>query len=177
MLILEGTDLVGKTTLCHKLAERLPGYLYVHMSRPPKTNWSDEDYIHIAAMKTIRDRFHLSELAYSRIRKEASLVKEPRVLDAELVSKFCAFKVLVTASDDLLKSRYQSKDRDEMYSLDQIIDANKVFMKMSVFADHRIYCTPESPWPTDGDIETIVRTYNARLTFWHYWRDITKNFR
>jgi hypothetical protein len=145
------------------------------MSRPPKTNWGDIDYINIASVKTIRDRFHLSELAYSRIRKDDSLIKEPRILDAELVTRFCAFKILICATDDLLKQRYAEKDRDEMYSVDQIIACNNIFKMMSVFADHRIVCTPEKPWATDEDVDFIVRTYTARLLFWQYWKDTVRN--
>jgi thymidylate kinase len=172
MLILEGTDLVGKTTLCHKLCEQLPGYIYMHLTRPPKTNWSDIDYINIASVKSVRDRFHLSELAYSRIRKDESLIKEPRILDAELVTRFCAFKVLICADEDLLRQRYAEKDRDEMYSLDQIVAANNIFKLMSVFADHRLVMTKDKPWPTDEDVRTIVKVYTARLLFWEYWKDI-----
>jgi hypothetical protein len=109
------------------------------------------------------------------MRKDESLIKEPRILDAELVTRFCAYKVVIVAEAELIKVRYESKDRDEMYKLEQVQAVNETFRKMSMFADHRLVCTARSPWVTDAEAKHIADLYMGRRMFWDHWKGTMKS--
>lgn len=66
MIIVEGADHVGKTTLCGYLHERT-GYPFKHLGQlsPPWDYF--QDYLEHAASDVILDRFVLSELAYGPV--------------------------------------------------------------------------------------------------------------
>lgn len=71
MLIVEGPDCVGKTTLCHRLLSALnaqPGtsrWRYQHFGSLPKDFTTLLDYSDAMAPYVVSDRFHLSEAIYS----------------------------------------------------------------------------------------------------------------
>lgn len=64
LIVIEGPDKTGKTTLAKAIAEQL-GYEYVHFSAP-KGSPADEyiDFLLKLKRPTVCDRFHLGELVY-----------------------------------------------------------------------------------------------------------------
>ncbi len=65
MIVLEGADGVGKTTLARAIAEAL-NLKVRHMSRP------DDDFDHVSGYmslvgKHVQDRFHLGSVVYGRM--------------------------------------------------------------------------------------------------------------
>lgn len=67
LIVIEGPDKTGKTTLAKAVAERL-GFKYVHFSAP-KGNPADEyiDFLLNLKEPTVCDRFHLGEFVYGPI--------------------------------------------------------------------------------------------------------------
>jgi hypothetical protein len=90
MIVIEGADLVGKTTLCEALLkdQRLSraGFVYQHLGRlsPNFDHWLDYDKLMGPCM--VRDRFHMSEVVYAGVTdRPSSMCPEAyRVVDAKL---------------------------------------------------------------------------------------------
>ena len=125
MLIVEGTDLVGKTTLCRQLVETLNA-----LGRPHTYSWLgllprgwDYHWDYVARMvnPVVQDRFYLSEAAYGvAARREPRLgTRELDLLDAELRVRG-GFTVLLLAHDEVLEELYARKTQPELFELDVI---------------------------------------------------------
>lgn len=161
MLILEGTDLVGKTTLAHKLAKQLK-MIYQHIGPLPDT-WTCRHYLELGMIDSVRDRYHLSALAYRGLSWQPEIAA-PRILDAALVMRHCAFKVIIVAENaEILKPRWRN---EELFTMDQIMKVNQIYKNMSVFADHRIVLTETKPYPTNEDLDAICLHYTERRRIW-----------
>lgn len=125
MLILEGTDCVGKTTLAHKLVQVLnklgSPVVYQHMSRLPDSFDRYHGYINLMCTNVVKDRFYLSENAYCYGRMEHPTIssEQLRLLDAH-ARMLGAYTVLVTASLEVIRERYEKLKEREMYSLDLV---------------------------------------------------------
>ena len=176
MLIVEGTDLVGKTTLCKTLVERLNaqghGHIYAHFSRLPKNHDFLYGYLERASPRIVQDRFHMSEPVYAYVRNEQTPLKPERyrLIDGYL-RQLSAYTVVITCTaDELFHYRYERHAEREMYRVDQVIKANDGFQQMISEQtdyrpdwDHLITVNVENPYPTESDIQTILREYNERL--------------
>ncbi len=147
MLIIEGPDGVGKTTLCHKLRKlliehpaRVLSHVYAHFSRLPSVFDQYWGYVERASANIVQDRFHMSEIVYALACKRASpLTPEMyRLVDGHL-RKLGAFTVLVTADIDLIESRW---DTTQMYDKQITIDAASEFRLISACAGQH-YITPQ----------------------------------
>jgi len=128
MIIIEGTDCVGKTTLAKALSKELLG-IYVHMGVLPESWRGYQDYVQLLRGPSccVIDRFAWSGLAY-----EAVCDSNPCKLSLADVLYLRAFMrnvramhVLILASDELIKSRYD--ESRELFSLQPIIDVNAWF--------------------------------------------------
>jgi len=171
MIIVEGTDLTGKTTLAKRLAERLAsdGYVYSHFTRLPSGFDYCGDYIARASRRIVQDRFHFSEWCYSAARgeRESPLSAEKyRVVDGAL-RLLGAFTVVVITDPALLQERYEANKDREMFSLDVILRAQVTFEfhveTRSVDYDMVIRCDADHPWPSaQHDCDLILTAYNRR---------------
>jgi len=178
MLILEGPDLVGKTTMAQKIVAKpgmqSDGYIYRHLSRLPD-GWRVRNYMQLAYRKSVQDRFHMSEPAYAFARGEDSsryLNRETYRLVDGWLRGLGAFTVLVTASEELIESRYDV--RREMYPLDKILKANLAFKGlangMSPWGEYwgrpdidvHINLCADEPFVSDEKLDAIVKAYHAR---------------
>jgi len=169
MLIIEGTDHVGKTTLAKKLERRFSahGFVYQHLSR--LTDGFDRywGYLPLIRPRVVQDRLFLSEIAYASARGESSEATLPpeylRLLNAHkhLVG---GFTVLITCNDYLLTSRYAKEENQEhqMYKTPIVIAANKAFMCLPaqlIEPGYHIHLTKDRPWPSEDQLEEIVQEY------------------
>lgn len=118
MIILEGPDRCGKTTLARALLRRLPGWGYRHHTKPPVPPLEYFGWVSEARATTIIDRLHWSELVYGTVyRNQARLSPgEWRLLEMILLAQRAT---IVRLTDDVAKiqARY---DHKEMYSADRV---------------------------------------------------------
>jgi thymidylate kinase len=140
MLIIEGPDLCGKTTLCNALLKRLwenpkkygnyPA-VYEHFSRLPPSWRYPKSYLPFIKRYSVMDRFHLSELCYGRVTRGGTHLTANcvRFLDAQL-ALVGSYTVLITTSDDFLKAHW---GRDEMFTLDQVLAVNKMYKSLAEY--------------------------------------------
>ena len=171
MLIVEGADLVGKTTLCEELMRRLPGWCYAHLG--PEANHAEWHsywgYRRRASRRVVQDRFHMSQVAYAWARREEPAVTPYKyaLVDAFL-REIGGFTVVITASLALLEDRFV---RAELYALATIARANNAFMGFGrashecyerADVDLHIHCTPDSPWVEGVLVDFIIDRYTRR---------------
>jgi thymidylate kinase len=100
LIIIEGADKTGKTTLAKAIAKRF-GYHYYH-SGPPKRRPADEyiDFLLDLKYSTVCDRFHLGELVYGPMFRGTIGINERefRVIEYMLKSMKA---ILIYASTDI----------------------------------------------------------------------------
>jgi len=77
MLILEGTDNTGKTTVAKALSKLLPGWSYRHHSKPPIDVYTYfSTFLADSHSRVIVDRFHWSNYAYSQTYHDQPLMNK-----------------------------------------------------------------------------------------------------
>jgi len=178
MIIIEGTDLVGKTTLCKALCEHdtllKAGITYSSLSRLPPG--FDMLHHHRARMACglVQDRFHMSEVVYSLAADRVSRLSSEiyRLLDA-MVTLHGGIIVIVTADEWLLRERYAANKEREMFSLDVVLRANELFLKIAAIkhvpgqpfdfkVDMHLNCHIEMPFVGEKGIQKIVNLWCER---------------
>lgn len=164
MIIIEGTDLLGKTTLAKKLCEN--GLNYQHFTRLSDDFHRFYDYLPFIKVNNVLDRFHMSEPAYIKARGDKLTTNTVwySTLDRHILNA-CGFTVLMTAEPDLIRSRW---GREEMYDLDTVLKANDAFLEiaesfeifdMPVHYDLHFHLTIEKPWVSFEECEFILNCH------------------
>ena len=151
MLIIEGSDLVGKTTLikeiCTEATKRGFPMIPQHFGLLPD-NWDFyQDYLDYINKRTVMDRFVLSEIVYGEILREKSRIT-PRIwshLNRHCVSGpgpgydlSTSMTVIIAAEPDFFKEHVhkQFEYRSEVFKEEQICNVNDAFLM--VMQTHRI---------------------------------------
>lgn len=169
MLIIEGPDLVGKTTLAlalqKELANRRYCHIYSHFTRLPATFDQYWDYLPHIRADVVQDRFHMSRQAYGRQFHEQKLMssEELRLIDSKLRQVGAMTVVCVSTSDTFLEQQYLKKDRDEMYKLDGILGVNAKYRNIidTREMDFDIVVDASKNWPTSY-LNAILHLYLCR---------------
>lgn len=173
MLIIEGSDFVGKTTFANKLVvmaiedAKYPVW-YCHMSRPnPAFNWF-EDYQDYLSKYAVQDRYHLGSLAYhDGVMDLATL----RIIEGWLFS-LGSFVVLFYCSDyDWYHERLTEHEQTVTnFDVDTLMEANHRFHSMGSFdtpvrpiVDYYIDIAPKYGYPETCHAEAILDGWYKRL--------------
>lgn len=169
MLIVEGPDGVGKTTMCQALVRQLHDHVYAHFTRLPDGFDRYWGYVERASPLVVQDRFHMSEIAYSRARDdETALTPETyRLVDAHLRA-LGSFVVVVTADPDLVQARWS---KGQMYDPRITIRAATEFLNIvegrlpdyRFDVDLRFHCDREQPYVSDEQVRLVLDRYRFRL--------------
>lgn len=137
MLIIEGCDLAGKTTLARECVKVLSGQhelpmMYGHLDKPPQRWDKYWDYRSLVCRHTVMDRFHMSHIAYRAVDGEPHDLTPLTyaMVDAEITLQG-GMVVLVLPIHATLRERWERKNRDEMYGLEHVVRVNDVFWNMS----------------------------------------------
>ncbi len=142
LIILEGADLVGKTTLASLFVSR--GYYLHHEGPPPSGVTACEHYSQVveklvaAHEDVVIDRFHLGEIVYGICAERGSSVtpRQIRALEQELVLRHSArIIVMFVTNEDVLKHR--AVVRKEHYS-EEYWRQNQIFRAMAYVNDNII---------------------------------------
>ena len=142
VIILEGADLVGKTTLAKKLG--------LELGIPQTGIWIDLNYPQpsmVSVSKTLKmviqalqpniifDRSFLSEWVHSKIiNREHDYINE---LIAEWGKIDDLFLVITYANDNVLKGRFDVRG-DERFSINHILKANVLYQELYSFVNNHI---------------------------------------
>lgn len=174
MIIIEGPDCVGKTTVCKKLLKILNGeslglpHVYAHFTKLPAGFDYYHNYLDRASRYVVQDRFHLSEIVYSRAR---GIAKSPlcperyRLVDAAL-RNLGTITVLITADDGLIRERW---DQSQMYNTEITLAAADGFRRLGELfpeydpdIDFNFHCTKGIPYVPDTILNEILTKYLCR---------------
>jgi len=135
VLIIEGADLVGKTTFVKQATAMLHSRGYAHMpmhlTRPPAEFDYFRQYIDLCSPQTVWDRFHVSTLAY-RQHDDHPCALTPVKFDLveAAVRAVGGYVVVLYADDDQLCERHMARG-DDMYGLEHIMKVNRTFKSMA----------------------------------------------
>lgn len=133
MIIIEGSDCLGKTTLAKWIAKQT-GLTYRHMTRPgPDFGWRAEDYLEGVADLTVCDRFHLGGLVYHELGESFKTKGEfGEVQKAIFLDRLALVIVLYSESDQYYEQEIlANSDKQEMFSSDRLVEANKGFRRLA----------------------------------------------
>jgi len=176
MIILEGTDHTGKTTFARKLCEILvtrygssASAYYAHMSRPPANFDHLSEYMS-GVRFGVQDRYHLGSVVYGRLLSGGSFCSPHKMLLTQRYLKWSGCHVVVFTCDrDVLRGRLLSSvDREEMYSMEKILDAGDAYRGLAGshnrgerWCDETIDVS--NSWPSDDDATRIVNEWERKF--------------
>lgn len=130
MIIVEGTDLIGKTTMCRELLLHYP-YVYRHFTKLPDSWRYPHDYKEHVAVKVVQDRFHMSHIAYqSAICGQYSLNKSSYADIDEWVAGVQGRTIILTAGEEFIRKQWRTHQRPEMFDLATILRANEIYVEI-----------------------------------------------
>lgn len=164
MIIVEGADRVGKSTLCGVLHQRILGSAIVPFGLLPD-DWDFYfSYLPKMGYWNIWDRGHWSEVAYQQATSRPKRVDEEelRLVDAECFRWGCVYVVL-TCERWLLEERLRERP-DDKFDAQVVQRANLYFMNHYLGpSDIEITCSAGRPWPQPRDVDYIVSLHNKRV--------------
>lgn len=174
MLIIEGTDLVGKSVLCNELIRRLwrLGYpiVYQHFGILPNSWDYFEDYISFMNKRVCMDRFIMSEVVYGRICRSDSKINPTKYYELDGYLRVNqSVTVVIVADDNWLHQQYEQVNRKEYYDEEVILKANQGFIdivdgKTKYFCDYDFVfkVTDEMPSSNNAFINSVIEKFLIR---------------
>lgn len=189
MLILEGSDYLGKTTAANRLVElaseraargvklletgddltirdAIFPVRYCHMTRPNLAFDHFTDFQDLISVHAVQDRFHLGSLAYH---ENAITAETLSFIEAWLGNVGSYTVVFISTNKEWYEKRLQTSSRKEMFSIEQLCKVNDIYFDMvagnylfPVKIDRTI-CIDENSWPTDELLNDILDCWYRRL--------------
>lgn len=163
MLIFDGPDLVGKSTLVKQACERLNArglmHMPMHLTRPPECWDACQGYVEKMSVHTVWDRFHLSQIAYRACDDHPSQLTPLKldVVEAQL-RLIGGYSCVVTAEPEVIERRHAERG-DDLYSLEHILRVNAVFRRMCTEHTFTMRCS----------------LYRYHIDAWHHLYDTSEN--
>ncbi len=175
MIIIEGADRVGKSTLAQKIVKELNqlGWPHIvqHLGRPPESWRPEAVSMHSRLMSpyVVRDRLYMSEPVYCSVCPGRTPLLSPKDTAQlnQLSKSYCGHTIVVAADEVVLRCRLSAKE-DELYGVDSVLAVNRAFSEIAAtceWAGHHFpvdaseTCLRE--WP---DVAKCgLRSYTMRL--------------
>jgi hypothetical protein len=185
MLIIEGSDCLGKSTIVKAISDKLmePGcrHYTCHMSRPDDSFNFFTDYANMMGVNTIQDRFHLGALAYH---ENTYTPAERTIIEGRLLMEGSVIVVLYAADFRWYENHIEADTRGNLLSRDKLCEANQRFAKMvsmqhqhHPLAPHIDFSFDISPafghkkirWVSQTSINTITQEWLKRREAAERW--------
>lgn len=162
MIIVEGADKTGKSTLCHILAKSVGAYH--HFTILPEGFDCFWGYAEQAHLSVVWDRGWMSELAYSVACQRKSLLSQAqRVMVQQMLKLYGAVNVTVTCEPAVLAKRLDDM-HDDKFDKSIVLDANRWYKANYLYygTDVLIKCDARKPFPNDRDVSRILELHEKR---------------
>lgn len=129
MLVIEGSDCLGKTTLAKKIVDKMmeKGYstVYSHMSRPNEQLFDFFlDYKKMMNPCAVQDRFHLGGLAYHH---DKISPQKLQIINAWIRVQGGLIVVLYAGDEQWYRYRLENDERGNMLTTDKMCAGNNFF--------------------------------------------------
>lgn len=168
MVIIDGADLVGKTTLQQAVVRELNnlGFCHIplHLSKLPDSFHRVRGYLPLMTKDVVWDRFFASRQAYGRVLDNQELLFPEEIEHLQSCTDLvCAFRVLVLGDENLIRQNYR---KDEMYDLDSVLQVNEVFRREiseQPWLWHMII-DARKMWPSEYASSIVSKYVERRLT-------------
>lgn len=122
MIILEGIDKTGKTTLANYLSKEL-GFPIIKFSEPKKGEDPYYEYCKFLAntdLNCILDRYYLSELVYGRIKRGKSEIDKVKQKILELALQKCNVMAVYCQNDMAFIKNKFTEDKETYTKVEEI---------------------------------------------------------
>jgi hypothetical protein len=165
MIIIEGSDSTGKTTLAHELSEKV-GKPYRHQGRPPEGYNYLGDGRHELA-EVVQDRFHLGELVYGAILGDTkgrhSSFQDVWELDRIILAQRIPVVILYWGDTIAYTAHLDGMDwSEQMYSKQSVIAANLVYHALTKQHEHYIrWDVSKNGWPSRSLLLAMIGRWRA----------------
>lgn len=155
MILLEGSDCVGKTTLALELFKRIPKEtgrvpMMRHFTKLPSEFDRYWGYASCVQRDVIMDRFHMSGIAYPIMYGDTHDLTPFKysLVDAD-ITRVGGIVVVISPLNHIIEDRWSKMpaDRQEMYTLKQVLKVNEIF----------------SDLVTSGSVTTNLGTYWPKI--------------
>lgn len=170
LIIFEGHDLSGKTSIAQELSKRLEGSIYVKNNHQPFGDTEAERYklkrsydtvidlfkvmnYEMPRSHMVLDRFFLSELVYSEVLRNNPQIQDPYYNRLnKRVKSLDTLLVLVQAPEaDIIKRR--AKRGEDRLINSQITQAKETYLKYLTITDFKNKLVLDNP---EGEFETNI---------------------
>lgn len=174
MIVIEGSDCTGKTTLARYLVELLNArgqpHVYRHLGKLADSFDQYWDYLPLMHRHSVQDRLYMSRVAYGRAAHNQRVMSplEYRMLDA-YAQQFGTVHVVLTAESSLIEHRCAEERSDTthpgLYDASTILRVNDVYRELA--SDHGYsvdlyyHFTPEDPYAR-RHADAILTFYEQR---------------
>ncbi len=173
MLIIEGSDLVGKTTLAKKLVMMgtpMGPLIYRSLGILPGDWDYDRDYTNMMSYNVVCDRMYLSEIVYGALVRGYTLVKDAQVKKlTEMVEMYAGMHLIITADNSVLEKNHKARG-DDTFNFSTIVKANEAFIDLVPKLQNLVpllhyHIKPDGKMPADNQdlISNIHNLWFSRL--------------
>lgn len=167
MLIIEGSDNLGKTTAAKALVKLAAGHgrypvRYSHMSRPNDTFDFLHDYQDISSKFAVQDRFHLGGLVWhkEKIGRDALKVIEGRL---QALGSLCV--IMYTSDAAWYKDHLKLHAKPELFDHEKLIVANEHYQALAehVAWHDYVFDVRDGKYPGLTEFGQWIQTWYRRL--------------
>lgn len=158
MLILEGSDNLGKTTVAQEIVIQAKALMdhhfqYRHMSRPKEDFDFFLDYkkmIKATPLTTVQDRFHLGGLIWHEDKISRASLK---VIEGWVHANFGLVVIFYTEDHTGYRKMLESDTRNQMFGVDKMCQANIEYAAMA---------RGDYPFPVSCDLAIPTEIYKNK---------------
>ncbi|MHC4606860.1 MAG: hypothetical protein ACYTAF_07965 [Planctomycetota bacterium] len=184
MLVVEGPDLVGKTTLCGKLAEHLEECYgmptrYAHLGREA-AGWGPTEYASVVLPRTICDRLHMGDVVYGQtLLREGTISPEDYLRVDAAVRLAGGLVVLLDADPSSYDEILALKQREEPFDDATLREAAHRYWMIAQGRDEALRpwtISYDEHWPViaaDGDVLYATDKFAERVAARYYELQMT----
>ena len=167
LVIIEGADKTGKTTLAKALAAKL-GWKYEHFSAPGKDPaFEYADFLLNLKRPTVCDRFYVGELVYGPLLRGKSLMTRTQILTIERLCRFrAAILIHAAPKPDIMMDLFDRSSEEEAVTAEQNLKAYRAF-KPVMLARH--VTTMRYVLPTPSSLKKTIAQLQRQLEVNAIW--------
>jgi len=127
MLIIEGSDNTGKTTMAKRMVELCPGTTYEHLGRPDENTFNFFlDYKPMIDANFVRDRFHIGGIVYHKNK----ITRQTLPVIEKWLQEVGSLIIIMYCSDERAYEQKLQDGRKQMFDNKQLIERNRDFIRI-----------------------------------------------